>query len=243
MNERVDEANYMPRSLVKDASDLRSKIQRLTGAVNVDEQIRIWSPIAESLGSASEGLDKLKARLTGAANKGIQADRPACPVEPQEISELAANARTGALDPERCRSVVTDISQVRRDLTEALELAWKDHCDRHLPGLDGYQGLTDALMKVEGFEGVAEARNKVIEAVGLRDRAFTNDGADAFAGLAESIPTAVEDLLGGNKEAEEFLRMAVDTGVPLDDLDDSVLEWLTEKDLLGSFRVVPRSPQ
>ena len=243
MNERVDEANDMSRSLVKDASDLRRQIQRLTGAANVDQQIRIWNPIAESLGRASEGLDELKARLTDAANKGIQADLPACPVDPQEISELAANARTGALDEERCRSVVTEIGQVRVTLNEALELAWKGHCDRLLPGLDGYQGLTDALMEIEGFDGVTQARTKVTAAIGHRDGAFATDRADAFASLAESIPVEVDALLGGNEEVEQFLRTAVDTGVSLDDLDDSVLEWLNDKNLLGSFRVVTRSPQ
>jgi hypothetical protein len=98
-------------------------------------------------------------------------------------------------------------------------------------------------MEIEGFEGATQARTKVMAAIGHRDGAFATDRADAFASLAESIPVAVDALLGGNEEVEQFLRTAVDTGVSLDDLDDSVLEWLNDKNLLGSFRVVTRSPQ
>ena len=246
MNSPVDEADAAPRTASQDARDLREALKELAGQGDVDDQIVSLAPIREgpfSIGAVLEHLNDLKQSLADAAEKGIQVPRDSCPVDEKVLEQLVSDARERKLDVGDCRVLMINLSAVVTELRDNLELEWRAHCVRLLPDLEGRAVLTEALM-VAGIPGSSRIHTKVKKALDLQGMKFSSKRADDFAQLAADIGPAVEGLRVPSAVVE-FLLAAAASGFSLNDFldNDSITEWLREKDLLGTFIVTTSSSQ
>ena len=245
MNTPVDEADAAPRTASQDARDLREALKQFGGQGDVDAQIISLAPIREgplSIGAGLEHLNDLKQSLADAADAGIQVPRDGCPVDEEELKKLVSDARERKLVVADCRLLMVNLSTAVRELREALEAEWRAYCGRLLPDLEGLGVLTEA-MGAARLPGSAKLHAKVKRAIDLQGMQFSSKRADDFAELAGTIQPAVEGLVGSDPEVAEFLRTAAASGFSLNDFldNDSIIEWLREKDLLGAFIVTTSS--
>lgn len=245
MNTPVDEADAAPRTASQDARDLREALKQLGGQGDVDDQIISLAPIREgplSIGAVLGNLKTLKQSLADAAEKGIQVPRDSCPVDEKDLEQLVSDARERKLDVGDCRVLMVSLNAAVRELRDNLEAEWRAHCGRLLPDLEGLAVLTEA-MGAARLPGSARLHAKVKRAIDLQGMQFSSKRADDFAELAGTIQPAVEGLVGSDPEVAEFLRTAAASGFSLNDFldNDSIIEWLREKDLLGAFIVTTAS--
>jgi hypothetical protein len=247
MNTPVDEADAVPRTASQDARDLREALKQLGGQGDVDEQIISLDPIREgslSIGAVLEHLKDLKQSLADAAEKGIQVPRDGCPVDEEELEQLVSDARERKLVVADCRRLMSDLNGAVVALRNSLETAWRAHCGRLLPEIEGLAGLTEAMSGAR-LTGSAKLHAKVKRAIDLQGMKFSSKHADAYATLAAEIKPAIEGLVGSDPVVAEFLRTAAASGFSLNDFldNDSIIEWLRENDLLGAFIVTTSSSQ
>jgi len=245
MNTPVDEADAAPRTASQDARDLREALKQFGGQGDVDAQIISLAPIQEgplSIDAVLGHLNDLKQSLADAADAGIKVPRDGCPVDEEELKKLVSDARERKLVVADCRLLMVNLSTAVRDLGDALEAGWRAHCGCLLPDLEGLAVLTEA-MGAARLPGSAKLHAKVKRAIDLQGMQFSSKRADDFAKLAGAIKPAVEGLVGSDPEVGEFLRTAAASGFSLNDFldNDSIIEWLREKDLLGAFIVTTSS--
>ena len=121
--------------------------------------------------------------------------------------------------------------------------AWKEFATNNLPSVN--ESTLSLLNKVPGVEPKVSALHKAIDRAKIRVERLPESGEDieAFNSSVAQVQQLWSSFGTDQIPADvlTFLRMATNSGAPLDTLTVSVRAWLEEHSLVEGFSVRPKS--
>ena len=170
----------------------------------------------------------------------------------RHVADAHRQLRGGTLSRSLVDSLCRSARDFSRDSTSHADQAWRD--------------FADGVLDPSEVAFLSVLCNNFIETVGIRsaERQAAESGKDltaAFRRLRNGLPSNSElheatasvrrmakelekvrnRLIGSDPDVREFVRTASDTGVHLNDVADSVWEWIEKKGLRSAY-VVRQAP-
>jgi chromosome segregation ATPase len=161
-----------------------------------------------------------------------------------QVTEQAAADPTKITDGRRYKNLLTGLTELEKSLEQAIATSW-DSYTQLKSRVDS--GFLDLVESVRVHKKEVEAIRKMLGDLERRKEAGPQSLSDvqAFKTLRDSYEKAhaALDPEGWPQSVRDFLRQARgEGGASHEALSDEVKKWLTDKGLLGSVRLVLRSP-
>lgn len=156
----------------------------------------------------------------------------------QKIDTAFRDDKTVVIAPETAESFWHPLKKMPQKVERELEKVWRKYVESKIPA--GQTEILSILSRVQGFAGQAATVNSHRNAMrNLGNQLPQQDDFKTLDDLADQVEQAWKALNGDGLPPAvlNFLKKAHLHGISLADLDEEVLEWLRQQDLLNKYIV------
>lgn len=236
--------------LLERAAQLRANLTEHRQLLAAGQQGQVYQSRARQLTPLAEALARAKRNWTAIRSAGLDVEdpnpKPGLKAQAAEIlARFQADRDIFAKPDEKFRhEFLPGITKATEDLDARSAAAWSAHVslraqfptDSILRALEAVPSYRISVFRIrEAANEVQKLRSKVPGAADL---------SDALGRLNEAIQrkdAALAAMEGDDlpNEVQVFLRKTGQGGAELRDLTPTVLSWLSDRSLVGAFRITP----
>ena len=228
---------------IERARDLSRKIPELKKLQDEKQWLDKYAAFRtklEDLTTALEGLAGIadELRKKGWEVTGFKVAAQGMLTETRKVIAAFGNDKSSSIAPQTSQTFWTPLEAMPKKICNVLEKEWKNYVESKIPS--DQTDILEILSKVQGFSDQTTTVHGLFSKMRSLGGQLPKKGDfELLDTLANQVQQAWEslDVDGLPPTVLDFLKKAHTNGFSLADLNDDVLNWLKEKNLLGQYAI------
>lgn len=230
-------------TLLELTAGIESGVQQLADTERVAQEVAALKRAHAAVSDVRPIVDDAVTLLTAAIEADLDVGGDALLAMSSRVAAASEAARSNRLKLADLDRLLTDVRAEVAGVQSQVKIGWIELVDKKVPGRDGLGALAESFRLLGGVSELAtELRQSLSALQQVRSATPSVEQLNRLNALADRIPTIVRDLVGDDATVRAFADKVARGGAGLASLTPEVLDWLKEKGLEKSFKIVPGSP-